>query len=99
MQPQDQRHGGGHHADGGKVVGPEPHGQARNAQDHQPVQGGQDDVHLGDDAHFLLESAAGGLDGLFRVVELAALMGEKLDGMDVGVAVDHAAGDGRAGLA
>ena len=99
MQPQDQRDSSGDDANGRKVVGPEPHRKARDAQDHQPVQRGQRDVHLGDDPHLALEGVAGGLDGFFCVVEFAALMGEELDRMDVGVAVHHAAGDSAAGFA
>ena len=69
---------------------PEPDAPAHDAQDQEPVERDKADVHHREDAHFLLEGLARGLDGVLRVGQFAVVMGEHLDRVDVRVGVHDA---------
>ena len=98
VEAQRQRRGGGDGADRGMPALPEHEREADDGDDEKAVQHREPEVHEGDDPHLVHEGAAGVLDRLAGVGLLGAGVGEELHRLDVGVAVDDAAGDRRAGV-
>ena len=98
IEPQRERGRGRHRADARLPLHPEPERPARDRDDEKAVERDERDIHEGIEPHLMGEGAAGGLDRLAGIGKLAVVMGEKLDRMDVRIAVDDPPRHGAAGV-
>ena len=90
VEPQRQSRRRSDSADACRALRPKVNRPAHNAYDQQAIQRHQHQIHQCEDPHLAREGLAGLLDRFLGELDFPVVMGEELDGVNVGIAVNDA---------
>mmetsp|Transcript_18034 Transcript_18034/g.27580 ORF Transcript_18034/g.27580 Transcript_18034/m.27580 type:complete len:357 (+) Transcript_18034:15109-16179(+) len=91
VQAQGQSGGCSHNTNTGSALRPKRNRPTHDAHDQQAIQGYKNHIHNRIKAHLSDECRARQLNRLFGVFDLAVVVRKHLDGMNIGIGIDHPA--------